>query len=46
MTWFLLVRAVFVGAIGYSAHQVQPLPGGTVINTLFGVVVGLAIVGF
>src|SRR6188474_1844293 len=46
MAWFLLARLLFVGAIGYSAHQLHPLPGGPIVNTLFGVVLGLAIVGF
>ena len=46
MAWFLLARLLFVGAIGYSAHQLHPLPGGPIVNTLFGAVLGLAIVGF
>src|SRR6187549_2831831 len=46
MAWFLLARLLFVGAVGYSAHQLHPLPGGPIVNTLFGVVLGLAIVGF
>ena len=46
MAWFLFARLLFVGAIGYSAHQLHPLPGGPIVNTLFGVVLGLAIVGF
>jgi len=46
MAWFLLARLLFVGAVGYSAHQVHPLPGGPNVNTFFGAVLGLAIVGF
>jgi uncharacterized protein YacL len=46
MAWFLLARILFVAAIGYSAHQLEPLMGGAVVNTLFGIVLGLGIVGF
>src|SRR5688572_10149415 len=46
MTWFLLARLLFIAAIGYSAHQLEPLLGGPIVNTLFGVVLGLAIVVF
>jgi uncharacterized protein YacL len=45
MAWFVLARILFVAAIGYSAHQLQPLVGGDIANSLFGVVLGLAIVG-
>ncbi len=46
MAWFLLARLLFVAAVGYSAHQLQPLVGGDIVNTLFGVALGLAVVGF
>ena len=45
MAWFVLARILFVAAVGYSAHQLQPLVGGDIVNTLFGVVLGLAVVG-
>ena len=45
MTWFLLARLLFVIAVGYSAHQVEPLIGGPTANTLFGIALGLVIVG-
>ncbi len=45
MAWFVLARIVFVAAIGYSAYQLQPLVGGDIVNSLFGVALGLAIVG-
>ena len=40
MAWFLVARLLFVAAIGYSAHQLAPLPGGPIVNTLFGVTMG------
>src|SRR5262245_8713197 len=46
MAWFLFARLLFVAAIGYSAHHLAPLVGGSIVNTLFRVVLGLAIVGF
>ena len=46
MAWFLFARLLFVAAVGYSAHQLEPLLGGPIVNTVFGVVLGLAIVGF
>jgi len=45
MAWFLLARLVFIAAVAYSAHQLQPLVGGEIVNTLFGVALGLAVVG-
>ena len=45
MAWFVLVRIPFVAAVGYSAHQLQPLVGGELVNTLFGAALGLAVVG-
>jgi uncharacterized protein YacL len=35
---------LFVGAVGYSAAQLRPLPVGQVFNTSFGVVLGAVIV--
>jgi uncharacterized protein YacL len=46
MTWFLLARVLFISAVGYSAHQLQPLPGGALVNTAFGFLLGFLIVGF
>jgi uncharacterized protein YacL len=46
MTWFVVARTLFVAAVGYSAHQLQPLIGGEIVKTLFGVVLGLAVVAF
>jgi uncharacterized protein YacL len=45
MAWFVVARVLFIAAVGYSAHQLQPLIGGAIVNTLFGVVLGLAVVG-
>ena len=44
MAWFALARALFVAAVGYSASQVQPLPGGVLPNVGFGLLLGAAIV--
>ena len=39
MAWFILARAVFVAAVGYSAFQAHPFSeGGLVPNVLFGIV--------
>src|SRR5687767_10161252 len=46
MAWFLIARLLCIAAIGYSAHQLAPLPGGPIVNTLFGIALGLAIVAF
>ncbi|HKE82495.1 MAG TPA: PIN domain-containing protein [Vicinamibacterales bacterium] len=46
MAWYLVARVLFVGAVGYSAHQLQPLAGGALLNTAFGVIVGSLIVLF
>jgi uncharacterized protein YacL len=45
MAWFVLARLLFVAAVGYSAHQLQPVDGGLVPNLLFGIVIGTLIVG-
>ena len=44
MHWFVLARIVFVGAVGYSAFQLQPLSGGEIPNAGFGVALGGAII--
>ncbi|MBI4885517.1 MAG: PIN domain nuclease [Acidobacteria bacterium] len=46
MAWFILARAVFVAAVGYSAYQLQPVSsGGPVPDVLFGLVLaGLIVV--
>ncbi len=45
MAWFILARAVFVAAVGYSAYQAHPFTeGGLVPNILFGVVLAVLIV--
>jgi len=46
MAWYVVARVLFVGAVGYSAHQLQPLAGGSLLNTTFGLVVGSLIVLF
>jgi uncharacterized protein YacL len=46
MAWFVLARVLFVAAVGYSAHQLEPLIGGAFPNTVFGVLLGFLIVGF
>ncbi len=45
MAWFALARVLFVAAVGYSAHQLQPLgPDSALLNVIFGSVLGLLIV--
>src|SRR6187402_472197 len=46
MAWFVFARVLFIAAVGYSAFQLQPLLGDAIINTVFGVVLGLLIVAF
>jgi uncharacterized protein YacL len=46
MPWSVLARALFVGAVGYSAFQLQPLPGGILPNLAFGLLLGALIVAF
>jgi uncharacterized protein YacL len=46
MAWYVVARVVFVAAVGYSAHQLQPLAGGPLLNTVFGAVLGSLIVLF
>lgn len=44
MRGFLLVRALFVGAVVYAAIQIQPLAGQLVLNGAVGLLVALIIV--
>ena len=44
MAWFALARSLFVAAVGYSAHQLQPFGADPFLNTAFGLVLGLLIV--
>jgi len=46
MAWFVFARVLFIAAVGYSAFQLQPLLGDAILNTVFGVVLGLLIVAF
>ena len=46
MAWFVFARVLFIAAVGYSAFQLQPLLGDAILNTTFGVVLGLLIVAF
>ncbi|HTM02839.1 MAG TPA: PIN domain-containing protein [Vicinamibacterales bacterium] len=46
MAWFILARAVFVAAVGYSAYQLHPLTAGELPNIAFGLVLGLLVVAF
>jgi len=40
MSWSVLVRVLFVTAVGYSAFQLEPFKVGAVANTLVGLVSG------
>jgi len=44
MAWFAVARILFVAAVGYSAHQLQPLGADPFRNIAFGLVLGLLIV--
>jgi uncharacterized protein YacL len=46
MAWFVLARVLFTAAVGYSAYQLRPLLGDPLLNTTFGIVLGLLIVAF
>jgi uncharacterized protein YacL len=46
MAWFVLARVLFVAAVGYSAFQLQPLSGGILPNTVFGLILGFLLVVF
>ncbi|MCX6552896.1 MAG: PIN domain nuclease [Acidobacteria bacterium] len=40
MAWFILVRLLFFIGATYTAAAVQPMPGGMLINALFGAALG------
>ena len=40
MAWFILVRVLFVAAVGYSAYRLQPIDGGVLANLAFGLALG------
>jgi uncharacterized protein YacL len=47
MAWFILARAIFIAAVGYSAYQLHPLTiAGEIPNVAFGVVLASLIVIF
>src|SRR3954465_13034492 len=46
MAWFVLARAVFIAAVGYSPFQLHPLASGEIPNIAFGLVLGALIVVF
>jgi uncharacterized protein YacL len=46
MAWFVLARALFIAAVGYSAFQLHPLSAGEGPNVLFGFVLGVLVVVF
>jgi uncharacterized protein YacL len=46
MAWFVLARALVIGAVSYSAFQLQPLAGGIAVNVAFGALLGALIVAF
>ena len=40
------IRSSVIAAVGYSAHQLQPLAGGPLPNSAFGIALGLLVVWF
>jgi uncharacterized protein YacL len=44
MTWYILARALFLGAVTYSALLLQPLGADQLLNVVFGLLLGLVIV--
>jgi uncharacterized protein YacL len=47
MAWFVLARALFVAAVGYSAYQLTPVhEAGLLANVVFGLIVGSLVVLF
>src|SRR5215216_5426570 len=46
MTWFVLARVLFIAAVGYSAHQLQPFAGGVLPNLALALALGLLVVAF
>ena len=46
MAWFILARALFIGAVTYSAVLLRPLAGTTLLNAGFGLLLGAVVVVF
>jgi uncharacterized protein YacL len=46
MAWFVLARALFLGAVAYSAYALQPLAGPALLNVGFGLAIGALVVAF
>jgi uncharacterized protein YacL len=46
MAWFALARVVIVGAVGFTAAALRPLPFGVLPNVLFGVGLVLLVIIF
>ena len=45
MAWFILARALFVAAVGYTAYQLEPVATGNIVqNVAFGIVLAALIV--
>jgi uncharacterized protein YacL len=44
MTWYILARVLFLGAVTYSALLLQPLGSNQILNVGFGVALGMVIV--
>ena len=45
MAWFILARALFVAAVGYTAYQLEPVATGSVVqNVAFGTMLAALIV--
>jgi len=46
MAWFVLARVLFVASVAYSASQLRPILSSPTLSILFGIALGLLIVGF
>jgi uncharacterized protein YacL len=46
MAWFALARVVIIGAVGYTAAMLRPLPFGPVPNVLFGTALVVLVIVF
>ena len=46
MAWFVLARALFIGAVAYSAVALQPLGSVLLVNLAFGAVLAALVVVF
>ena len=46
MAWFILARALFIGAVAYSAFALRPLGDVWLLNLGFGAVLALLVVIF